>query len=335
MTTKKSVKRALCMAVVMTVSGCRAPAALGPGGGMSASEGSDSGASSEGSNSGASSEGSDSGASSEGSGESSQSDSGASSEGSGDSSQSESSGSSGEEGSSQSESSGSSGEEGSSQSESSGSSEEGSSHSESSGSSEEGASHSESSDNESTEVASRSSEEGGTSEGSAGTEKADGEASRSRSDNSSQSNNNDVASAVTVAALVVGLGIIIWQAYAAAERRRRGVSPKEAGRAAQVYLRARTHQLREDLALGAGPTVEDLAAAARIRREHLGLFGRVLRANRKELLEMAEASTLTPDRALAWLERVGELARAEPRLEEDRRAFLAAPALEGTATVAH
>ncbi|NVJ13509.1 hypothetical protein HV826_04970 [Myxococcus sp. AM010] len=330
MTTKKSVKRALCMAVVMTVSGCRAPAALGPGGGMSASEGSDSGASSEGSNSGASSEGSDSGASSEGSdsgassegsGESSQSDSGASSEGSGDSSQSESSGSSGEEGSSQ--------------SESSGSSEEGSSHSESSGSSEEGASHSESSDNESTEVASRSSEEGGTSEGSAGTEKADGEASRSRSDNSSQSNNNDVASAVTVAALVVGLGIIIWQAYAAAERRRRGVSPKEAGRAAQVYLRARTHQLREDLALGAGPTVEDLAAAARIRREHLGLFGRVLRANRKELLEMAEASTLTPDRALAWLERVGELARAEPRLEEDRRAFLAAPALEGTATVAH
>ncbi|WP_253816008.1 hypothetical protein [Myxococcus xanthus] len=264
---------------------------------MSASEGSDSAASSE---------GSDSAASSEGSGESSQSDSGASSEGSGDSSQSESSGSSGE----------------------------GSSQSESSGSGEEGTSHSESSDNESTEVASRSSEEGGTSEGSAGTEKADGEASRSRSNNSSQSNNNDVASSVTVAALVVGLGIIIWQAYAAGARRR-GVSPKEAGRAAQVYLRARTHQLREDLALGAGPTVEDLAAAARIRREHLGLFGRVLRANRKELLEMAEANTLTPDRALAWLERVGELARAEPRLEEDRRAFLAAQVQEGTATVAH
>ncbi|WP_228557539.1 hypothetical protein [Myxococcus sp. AB056] len=332
MKTKKSVKRALCMAVVMTVSGCRAPAALGPGGGMSASEGSDSAASSEGSDSAASSEGSDSAASSEGSGESSQSDSGASSEGSGDSSKSESSGSSGE-GSSQSESSGS-GEEGTSHSESSGSSGEGSSQSESSGSGEEGTSHSKSSDNESTELASRSSEEGGTSEGSSGTEKADGEASRSRSNNSSQSNNNDVASSVTVAALVVGLGIIIWQAYAAAERRR-GVSPKEAGRAAQVYLRARTHQLREDLALGAGPTVEDLAAAARIRREHLGLFGRVLRANRKELLEMAEANTLTPDRALAWLERVGELARAEPRLEEDRRAFLAAPPQEGTATVAH
>ncbi|WAM25936.1 hypothetical protein [Myxococcus sp. NMCA1] len=323
MKTKKSVKRALCMAVVMTVSGCRAPAALGPGGGMSASEGSDSAASSEGSDSAASSEGSDSAASSEGSGESSQSDSGASSEGSGDSSQSESSGSSGE-GSSRSESSGS-GEEGTSHSESSGSSKGGSSQSESSGSGEEGSSRSESSG---------SSEEGGASEGSAGTEKADGEASRSRSNNSSQSNNNDVASSVTVAALVVGLGIIIWQAYAAAERRR-GVSPKEAGRAAQVYLRARTHQLREDLALGAGPTVEDLAAAARIRREHLGLFGRVLRANRKELLEMAEASTLTPDRALAWLERVGELARAEPQLEEDRRAFLAAPAQEGTATVAH
>ncbi|WP_238539981.1 hypothetical protein [Corallococcus macrosporus] len=306
MKTKKSVKRALCMAVVMTVSGCRAPGALGPGGGMSASEGSESGASSEGSESGASSEGSESGASSE--------------EGS---SQSESSGS-GEESSTHSESSGSS-------EESSGSSEH-SSQSESSGSSEEGASHSNSSDNESSELASETSEEGGSSEGSAGTEKADGEASRSHSDNSSQTNNNNVASAVTVAALVVGLGIIIWQAYAAAERRR-GVSPKEAGRAAQVYLRARTHQLREDLALGAGPTVEDLAAAARIRREHLGLFGRVLRANRKELLALAEERTLTPDRALAWLERVGELARAEPLLEEDRRAFLAAPAQEGTAAV--
>ncbi|WP_426755493.1 hypothetical protein [Myxococcus sp. Y35] len=248
----------------------------------------------------ASSEGSESGASSEGS------DSGASSDGSGESSQSESSGSS----------------------------EEGSSQSESSGSSEEGSSNAESTENAASEETSHSSEEGGSSEGSSGTEQAEGEASRSRSENSSKSGNNDVASAVTVAVLVVGLGVVIWQAYAAAERRR-GVSPREAGRAAQVYLRARTHQLREDLALGAGPTVEDLAAAARIRREHLGIFGRVLRANRKELLALAESSTLTPERALAWLERVGELARADPRLEEDRRTFLAAPPPEGTAAVAH
>ncbi|GHG80075.1 hypothetical protein GCM10012319_32660 [Comamonas sp. KCTC 72670] len=143
-----------------------------------------------------------------------------------------------------------------------------------------------------------------------------------------------MASAVTVATVVIGLGVVIWQAYAA-EQRRRGVSPREAGRAAQVYLRARTHQLREDLALGAGPTVEDLAAAARIRREHLGVFGGVLRAHREELLALAESNALTPDRALAWMERVGELARADPRLDEDRRAFLATSLQEeGTAVVA-
>ncbi len=309
MKTKSSAKRALCMAVVMTVSGCRTPGVLGPGGGMSASEGSESGASSEGSESGASSDGSGSEASSEGS------ESGASSDGSKSEASSEGSGES-------------------SESKSSGSSEEGSSHSKSSGSSEGESSHSESSDSPLSKESSRSSEEGGSSEGSSGTEQAEGEASRSRSGNSSNTANNDVASSVTVAVLVVGLGVVIWQAYAA-EARRRGVAPGEAGRAAQVYLRARTHQLREDLALGAGPTVEDLAAAARIRREHLGVFGRVLRANRKELLALAESSTLTPEHALAWLERVGELARADPRLDEDRRAFLAAPAEEGAAVVAH
>ncbi|MCY1019050.1 hypothetical protein [Pyxidicoccus sp. MSG2] len=304
MKTKSSAKCALCMAVVMAVSGCRTPAAMGSRG-LSAS---DTGASAAGD----SSQGSDSG-----SGDSSQGDS--SKSGSGDSSQGDSSKS--ESGDS---SQGNSSEEGGS-SDSGGSSE--SKSSESDGSSD---SHSGSS-----ERTSRSSEEGGSSEGSSGTEKAEGEASRSNSDNSSHSNNDNVVSAVTVGVVVVGLGVVIWQAYAAVERRR-GVAPKELGRSAQVYLRSRTHQLREDLALGAGPTVEDLAAAAHIRRENLGTFGRVLRAHRQELLAMADARTLTPARALAWMERVGELASADPRLDEDRRAFLlSAPGGAETAEVAH
>ncbi|RKG75608.1 hypothetical protein D7W79_19935 [Corallococcus exercitus] len=126
-----------------------------------------------------------------------------------------------------------------------------------------------------------------------------------------------------MALTVMGLGIVIWQSYERAARRKgKRPSPKEVGHAAQVYLRARTHQLREDLALGAGPTVDDLAQAARIRRENLDVFGKLLRTHRKELLLMADAKQLTPERARAWLERVGELARTEPRLEEDRQAFL-------------
>jgi hypothetical protein len=310
MKTKSSAKCALCMAVVMAVSGCRTPAAMGARG-MSAS---DTGASAA-----DSSEGSDSGSGNSSQGDSSKSDSG----GSGDSSQGDSSKS--ESGDS---SKGNSSEEGGS-SDSGGSSE--SKSSESRSSEADGSSESRSGSSERT---SRSSEEGGSSEGSSGTEKAEGEASRSNSDNSSQSNNDNVVSAVTVGVVVVGLGVVIWQAYAAAERRR-GVAPKELGRSAQVYLRSRTHQLREDLALGAGPTVEDLAAAAHIRRENLGTFGRVLRAHRQELLAMADARTLTPARALAWMERVGELASADPRLDEDRRAFLlSAPGGAETAEVA-
>jgi len=126
--------------------------------------------------------------------------------------------------------------------------------------------------------------------------------------------------------------VVIWRASVAAERRERARA-EEVGRAAQVYLRARTHQLREDLALGAGPTVEDLAEAAHIRRENVGTFGRLLRTHRRELLAMADSRTLTPERALAWLERVGELARSDARLDEDRRAFLSAWDEEATAEV--
>jgi hypothetical protein len=316
MKTKSSAKCALCMAVVMAVSGCRTPAAMGSRG-LSASDtgASAAGDSSQGSDSGGSSDGnsSDSGNSSDGN----SSDSGNSSDGNSSDSGNSSDGNSSESKSSESKSS-----------EAGGSSD---GHSSDSKSSEAGGS----SESRSSERTSRSSEEGGSSEGSSGTEKAEGETSRSNSDNSSHSNNDNVVSAVTVGVVVVGLGVVIWQAYAAAERRR-GVAPKELGRSAQVYLRSRTHQLREDLALGAGPTVEDLAAAAHIRRENLGTFGRVLRAHRQELLAMADARTLTPARALAWMERVGELASADPRLDEDRRAFLlSAPGGAETAEVAH
>ncbi|WPB75416.1 hypothetical protein KYC5002_41290 [Archangium violaceum] len=119
-----------------------------------------------------------------------------------------------------------------------------------------------------------------------------------------------------------GLGLAFWMILKAPSAG--PPPPANVGEAAQAYLRARTHQLREDLALGAGPSIEDLAAMARIRRENLRIFGRVLHEHRRELLALAESSSLTPEHALGWLARVGQLARTEQRLEEDRLAFLAA-----------
>lgn len=155
------------------------------------------------------------------------------------------------------------------------------------------------------------------------------ESSKASSDNStknsdsshSQSGSGVVLSVTTVGGTVVGLGMLIWVAVKALAV---APAPAAVAQAAQSYLRARNPQLREDLALGAGPTIEDLAAMARIRRENLRTFGLLLREHRSELLTLADASTLTPERAMSWLQRVGEIARTEPRLEEDRRAFLAA-----------
>ncbi len=149
--------------------------------------------------------------------------------------------------------------------------------------------------------------------------------STEESSDNSNSKNNPVSSASLVMVTAAALGLVVWHVTTrtVGPEQAPAPSPQQVARAAQTYLRSRTHQLREDLALGAGPTVEDLASLAGIRREHLGVFGRLLRAHRTELLALAETRTLTPERALAWLRRVGEIARTDPRLEEDRSAFLA------------
>jgi hypothetical protein len=152
-----------------------------------------------------------------------------------------------------------------------------------------------------------------------------GGSSQGTSENSQSSKGGNVLSFSVVGATVGGLGLAFWMIIKAPPVG--PPPPANVGQAAQAYLRARTHQLREDLALGAGPSIEDLAAMARIRRENLRLFGRVLREHRGELLSLAESSSLTPEHALGWLARVGQLARTEPRLEEDRLAFLAAHGL--------
>jgi predicted component of type VI protein secretion system len=138
-----------------------------------------------------------------------------------------------------------------------------------------------------------------------------------------------VASATVVGLTAAGLGAVFWQAAQRAMREPPPPAapppqPQEIEGAAQTYLRSRAHQLREDLALGAGPTIEELASLARIRRENLGTFGRLLRAHRQELLALADARALTPQRAVEWLRLVGEIASSDPRIEEDRRAFMAA-----------
>jgi len=93
-----------------------------------------------------------------------------------------------------------------------------------------------------------------------------------------------------------------------------------------VYLRAQSDQLLQDLALGAGPTVDDLAGMARLRPENFARFGRLLRAHRPELIPLVAPAKLTPEGAELAFRRIGEIAWADPALREDGERYLASAA---------
>jgi hypothetical protein len=127
-----------------------------------------------------------------------------------------------------------------------------------------------------------------------------------------------VCASSLLATTVGGIGLSIYGTVHAVDGGR-----AQRARTAMLYLRANQHQLRQDLAFGAGPVIDDLASVAAIRREHLGRFGALLQQNRQELLGLAEAARLTPERALRTLERIGELIVADPVLQADYQAWRA------------
>ncbi|MGQ0506583.1 MAG: hypothetical protein ACT4TC_14820 [Myxococcaceae bacterium] len=181
--------------------------------------------------------------------------------------------------------------------------------------------------------------------------------SRNTTQNSSRSNssnNGDYGPLLTTAGLTVvvaGLGVLIWAVAirprtqtpempavpvpdapvpaAPAPQDAPGAPPPPLPppspaqvQAAQVYLKASYAQLQQDLAVGAGRSVQDLAAAAEIRRENLGRFGRILRTNRKELIGLLNGGNPTSDQAVQWLRRIGELSQEDVLIKQDAQAFL-------------
>jgi hypothetical protein len=127
-----------------------------------------------------------------------------------------------------------------------------------------------------------------------------------------------VAGSALLVSTAVGIGFAIYATVRAANK-----PTVDQAKTAMRYLRSNLHQLQQDLALGAGPALDDLAAAAQIRSENRRQFARVLQRHRVELLTLARAEDLTPARALRFLERIGELAAADPTLRQDCDAFFA------------
>jgi hypothetical protein len=90
---------------------------------------------------------------------------------------------------------------------------------------------------------------------------------------------------------------------------------------ARSWLLSNEVQLKQDLALGAGPAVDDLAGIAGIAPARRAHFAHVLQRNRKLLLAPHD---LTPQQATTVMSRVGELVFADPLLRPDGEAVLAA-----------
>ena len=80
---------------------------------------------------------------------------------------------------------------------------------------------------------------------------------------------------------------------------------------ARSWLLANQLQLSQDLALGAGPTIDDLAGITGIAPEHRERFGRGLQKNRRAL---AFSHDVTPQEAAQVMARLGDLVVADPVL---------------------
>jgi len=92
------------------------------------------------------------------------------------------------------------------------------------------------------------------------------------------------------------------------------VMPDDDSSAMESYLRDNQVMLARDLSLGAGPTVEDLAAAFHVEDEDLAAFGRLLRSHRDALLRLADPARLDDRRAHAFVHDVLAAMGQSPRL---------------------
>lgn len=128
----------------------------------------------------------------------------------------------------------------------------------------------------------------------------------------------------TIAVPLTGLGVVIYAVVTTAQ----GNNSNNAA-AAEVYLRQNATQLAQDLTSGEGPTLLDLASAAEIRQADYAVFAAKVRAERTALLELADVSKLTAERAATFMTRIGDIVKGDETLAVSYHAFLERHGLKG------
>lgn len=87
--------------------------------------------------------------------------------------------------------------------------------------------------------------------------------------------------------------------------------------AKEAYLRQNAPALQQDMVVGAGDSIDDLAAAFHVSEENIPAFAAAVHAQRSALLPLTDVATLDEKRADAFFEIVAAAMTQTPALRAD------------------
>lgn len=121
---------------------------------------------------------------------------------------------------------------------------------------------------------------------------------------------------------VAGVGAVVFLLLGKDGKAEKADPNAESTKATLLYLRDNHLQFVQDLAVGEGPVLLELASAARIRDENRARFGQRMQAHAAELIALSAPEQLDGHRTVRFVERYLEIAGADGLLEN---AHLAIP----------
>ena len=109
--------------------------------------------------------------------------------------------------------------------------------------------------------------------------------------------NEVVGVLTTLATTAAGAGTTVMVVTLMDGRRSSFLETDKAEKLAEIFIRDNSLHIDQDLALGEGKTINELAAAFEIKSDMRLQFGQLLKINRAALLSIATLKNLTPRRA--------------------------------------
>lgn len=85
------------------------------------------------------------------------------------------------------------------------------------------------------------------------------------------------------------------------------------------FIRQNAQALQQDLTVGGGESVQDLAAAFQVEQQDYDTFARMLHERRNELVPLTKVDKLDSERADAFFRKVAQGMQTQPELRDDLR----------------